>query len=169
LLPDCLRYHGALYHWEYRDKAPAMVAPLTDVNGNITAVHVTWLARDGSGKAPFIRPVRKTPGLITGSAIRLAPVADELCIGEGIETSLSVMQSTGRPAWAAGSTHGLKTLRLLPAVRKVVLLADGDEAGRSACNAAAQRFLGEGRQVRIAPAPDGKDFNGLLKVEARNA
>ena len=35
-----------------------------------------------------------------------------MMVDEGIETCLAVMQATGRPAWAALSTSGLKALDL---------------------------------------------------------
>jgi DNA primase len=63
----------------------------------------------------------------------------------------------------------LRDLVLPAAVRAVIILADGDEAGISASRAAAARWLREGRQVRIAYAPAGKDFNDLLVAEAHHA
>ena len=51
-------------------------------------------------------------------------------VGEGIETCLAAMQARGHPAWAALSTAGLLSLDLPNNVRDVIVLADGDEAGR---------------------------------------
>ena len=42
-----------------------------------------------------------------GGAVRLAPAAEKLMVGEGIETVLAAMQATGMPGWAALSTSGL--------------------------------------------------------------
>ena len=72
------------------------------------------------------------------------------------------MQATALTAWAALSTSGLRALMLPRDIRDVVLLADGDEPGEAAVMSAAQRWVHEGRQVRIARAPDGLDFNDLL-------
>ena len=52
---------------------------------------------------------------------------------------------------------------VLPAGCEVILALDGDDAGRKAAQAAAERFLAAGRQVRIARPPDGMDFNALLQ------
>ena len=64
--------------------------------------------------------------------MRLADPGEVLMVGEGIETCLAAMQATGNPAWAALSTSGLRTLDLPPAVRHVIVLADGDEPGEAA-------------------------------------
>ena len=44
----------------------------------------------------------------------------------------------------------------------VTIAADGDEAGEEAAQAAARRFIAEGRKVKIARPPQGMDFNDLL-------
>ena len=97
--------------------------------------------------------------------MRLAPAAETLLIGEGIETCLAAMQATAMPAWAALSTSGMVALVLPPIVRQVIILADHDAngAGERAARTAAQRWLAEGRSVRIAMPPEpGTDFNDML-------
>ena len=116
-----------------------------------------------TAEAP-ITPNKMDLGAAKGTALRLAPVAEELLVGEGIETTLSAMQlDGGHPGWAAGSAMALRLMVLPPAVSSVIILADGEEAGRHAARAAAARWLGEGRRVRIAYAPEGKDFNDVLQ------
>jgi hypothetical protein len=165
LPPANLHFHPQLPHNPSRSSWPAMVAARTSVDGRLVAVHRTYLAHDGSGKAP-VDPQRMDLGPAHESAIRLAPIAAELMIGEGIETTLSAMQATGRPGWAAGSASALRAMALPPTVCAVVLLVDGDDAGEAATKAAAMRWLSEGRRVRLARAPAGKDFNDLLIEEA---
>ena len=65
-LPTCLRFHPTLWHSRTRENWPAMVAPLRDIHTNeIVGVHRTFLARDGSGKAP-IEPPRMVLGRAQG-------------------------------------------------------------------------------------------------------
>jgi hypothetical protein len=71
-------------------------------------------------------------------------------VGEGIETCFAALQATGRPAWAALSTSGLRTLDLPAEVREVILLADGDDPGEVAARDCAWRWKRQGRHVRIA-------------------
>ncbi len=101
-------------------------------------------------------------GKCAGGAVRLAPAGPELVLSEGIETGLSVQQATGLPVWATLSTSGLRAVILPPATTVVTIAADGDEAGEVAAQAAARRFIAEGRAVKIARPPKGMDFNDLL-------
>jgi putative DNA primase/helicase len=158
---DALRFHAAMKHpsggiW------PAMVALVTNgVDGMPVAVHRTFLARDGGGKAP-VDPPKMMLGPCRGGAVRLAVPGELLMIAEGIETALSAMNDTGIPAWAALSTSGLRGLDLPSGVRDVIVLADGDDLGERAARDCAVRWKQEGRRVRIAHPPRGKDFNDLL-------
>jgi hypothetical protein len=162
---DNLRFHPGLKHpsagiW------PAMVALVTRGPDNSPlAIHRTFLARDGIGKAP-VKPQKMMLGPCRGGAVRLAPAGEVLMIGEGIETCLAVMACTGLPAWAALSTSGMCALDLPSGVRKVVLLADGDEPGERAAREAALRWIRDGRQVRIARPLQGMDFNAMLLARA---
>lgn len=159
---DALRFVPALRHRYARSWWPAMLALVQDgLDGTPRAIHRTWLARDGSGKAPIGSP-RLSLGPISGGAVRLTPAGETLLVGEGIETCLSALQATGLPTWSALSTSGLLTLALPEAVRTVIVLADGDDPGERAAIACAQRWRAEGRGVRIARPPRGMDFNDVL-------
>jgi putative DNA primase/helicase len=157
-----LRFHAGLKHpsggvW------PAMVALVTHgATGSPIAVHRTFLARDGGGKAP-VDPAKVMLGPCRGGVVRLCEPGDVLMVGEGIETCLAAMQASGRTAWAALSTSGLRSLDLPNPVRDVIVLADGDEPGEAAAQHCARRWQREGRRVRIARPPQGMDFNDLLK------
>ena len=143
-----------------------MVALVTDgADGTPLAIHRTFLARDGGGKAP-IEPQKMMLGPCRGGVVRLADPGDVLMVGEGIETCLAAMQASGHAAWAALSTSGLRALNLPNDVRDVIVLADGDEAGEAAARECALRWKREGRRVRIARPPWGMDFNDMLRGRA---
>lgn len=158
-----LRFHAGLKHpsggvW------PAMVALVTHgVTRSPIAVHRTFLARDGGGKAP-VDPAKMMLGPCRGGVVRLCEPGDLLMVGEGIETCLAAMQASGKPAWAALSTSGLRSLDLPRDVRDVIVLADGDEPGEAAAHYCARCWKREERRVRIARPPQGMDFNDLLKA-----
>jgi phage/plasmid primase-like uncharacterized protein len=140
-----------------------MVALVTrGTDGAPLAIHRTFLNRDGQEKAS-VEPTKMMLGPCRGGAVRFGLVVDRVMIAEGIETALSALQATGRATWAALSTSGLRALELPACVREVVLLADGDEPGETAAQAAAVRWTLEGRKVRIARAPRGFDFNDMLQ------
>ena len=146
-----------------------MVARVTRIGdeGSL-AIHRTFLARDGRGKAP-VDPSRMMLGLCRGGAVRLGEPQGTLLVGEGIETCLAAMQATGCPAWAALSTAGVRALDLPVAVREVIVLVDGDDPGEAAASASAWRWKRQGRRVRLARAPRGLDFNDLLLGRASRA
>jgi hypothetical protein len=129
--------------------------------GKPVAVHRTFLARDGRGKAR-LDPPKMMLGPCRGGVVRLGQPAGVLMVGEGIETCLAAMQATGNSTWAALSTSGLRALELPKDVSEVVVLADGDEAGESAAQHCALRWRRQGRRVRIARPPQGVDFNDIL-------
>ncbi|WP_457089481.1 toprim domain-containing protein [Microvirga sp. P5_D2] len=97
----------------------------------------------------------------------MSPCGEHLAVAEGIETALSVQLATGIPAWSALSANGIRALRLppLPLATVVTIAADPDPVGMNAACDAAERWLAEGREVRIAAPPLGHDFNDLLRAQ----
>jgi hypothetical protein len=160
---DMLRFHPGLKH-PSGGRWPAMVALITrGFDGRPLGVHRTFLARDGSAKAP-VSPDKMMLGPSRGGVVRFAEATEKVMVGEGLETCLTVMQvMDGAPTWAALSTSGLRSLDLPTSVREVTVLADGDDPGEAAARDAAQRWQREGRRVRIARPLLGTDFNDLLR------
>jgi putative DNA primase/helicase len=168
--PPRLRFHAGLKHpsggiW------PAMVALVTrGTDDTPLAIHRTFLARDGGRKAPVV-PVKMMLGPCRGGAVRLGTTQPDqwLVIGEGIETTLSVMQACPFASWAALSEGGMRNLMLPPEAAMVLICADNDTkgTGQRAAHDAAERFLREGRRVRITMPPlPGTDFNNVLSPAA---
>lgn len=161
--PPCLRFHPGLKH-SSGSVWPAMVALVVHgENGSPIAIHRTFLTRGGYGKAP-VDPQKMMLGPCRGGVVRLGEPGDMLMVGEGIETCLAAMQATCKPAWAALSTSGLRSLNLPRAIAKVIVLSDGDAPGEAAAQDCARRWQREGRSVRVARPPCGMDFNDLLKI-----
>jgi phage/plasmid primase-like uncharacterized protein len=159
-----LLYLANSLHRESGKRLPCMLALLHDLAGDLVAVHRTFLAPGGTGKAA-VEPARRTNGDVGGAAVRLYPVAPHLVVAEGIETALAAAELLGLPAWAATSAGNLGDSLALPAeVREVTIAADHDAPGRSAAKAAAARWRAEGRTVRVAmPDKPGADFNDVLR------
>jgi hypothetical protein len=159
--PATIRFNANLLHRPSGKYFPAMIA-LVQQESKPNAIHRTYLAADGRGKAP-ITPAKMMLGMCSGGAVRSSPAAEKLLIGEGIETTLSVVQKMHIPGWAALSATGMANLILPPIVREIILLADLDPPGEKAARLAASRFERENRSVRIARPKDGfNDFNDML-------
>ena len=169
-LPDETRAHLYFHpHCPYPGgpDLPAMIGLVEHVVHGRVGIHRTFLRESGLGKAD-IKPDRASLGPIKGGAVRLGAVRPsiELVIGEGIETVLSVMHACGLPGWAALSALGIEKLILPPEATRVLVCADHDVNGTGQRHAreAAERFLAEGRRVRIAlPKKPDTDFNDLLR------
>ena len=101
-------------------------------------------------------------GPVRGGCVRLGEAGELLAIGEGTEATVSFMQATGMPAWAALSTSGMRALDLPDSVREVVVLADGDDPGEAAARAARPAMEARGPAGAHRPAAAGLDFNDVL-------
>jgi hypothetical protein len=140
-------YHGALpatlgFLPPRGEHPPAMIAAfglsqepdpgrLQIEEAAVQGVHVTRLARDGTGKADGQAKI--VIGRCVGAPIVLAPMNDGLglAITEGIEDALSIHEATGLGAWAAGAASRLAALAAtVPQyVDAVSIVADADLAG----------------------------------------
>jgi putative DNA primase/helicase len=163
-----LRFRADTPHPE-DGRYPALIALIQNADGVPIAIHRTFLTRDG--RKANVGPGKASLGPTWGGAIRLQAIDPDkpLVIGEGIETSASAGLLLGLPAWAAISAGNLaKGLELPSQVRRIVIAADPDDAGRGAARAAWFRWCAEGREVKIA-VPDGTgDFNDLVCEETRH-
>jgi hypothetical protein len=165
-----LRFHPRCYYRAHENAPvetwPAMLAAVTDLDGTITGVHRTWLARDGSGKAPIATP-RRAMGQLLGNGVRFGVVKDVVAVGEGIETMLSLRcVLRNLPVVAALSASHLALLVLPMDLRRLYIAADNDNTGiRAAMNLRA-RAIRSGLESRLL-LPQGQDFNaGIIKTSS---
>lgn len=165
-LPVNVRFHEVCWHGATATRHPAMVALVEGGRG--FAVHRTYLRRDGMGKAD-IDPAKAMLGATAGGAVRLTEGQGPLVVAEGIETALALAGApllAGARVWAALSTSGVQTLRLPYEPGRVTIAPDGDDAGRKAANALAERATALGWHVSLLPAPQGQDWADVLSVSS---
>ncbi len=157
-LPDARHPSGA--------RASCMIALAVDATGQGRAIHRTYLAPGGTGKAA-LDPPRATLGPIGGAVVRLCQwrAGLPLVIGEGIETALSAGVLLGAPAWAALSAGNMARVPLPAACMDVMIAADHDPPGQRAAWAAADALAAPGRRVRVmTPDTPNTDFNDVLRA-----
>ena len=90
---------------------------------------------------------------------------------EGIETALSLacgLLDSPATIWAALSTSGMKALKLPRKTGRLTIAPDGEEAGRSAAYALAERAVALGWTVDLQTPPEGEDWNDVLQKEMRH-
>ena len=163
---DALRFHPACWHSSGKHM-PAMVARVKGSDGY--AIHRTYLAADGSGKAD-VEPAKAMLGNCAGGAVRLIEADGPLVVAEGIETALSLasgLLQTPATIWAALSTSGMKNLRLPTTPARLTIASDGDPAGRAAAQMLAERAHKLGWAVSFLHAPEGKDWNDVLMEKVK--
>lgn len=169
---SALRFHPRCYYRPDEDGPPetwpAMIAAVTDLDGNLTGVHRTWLAPDGRGKAPVEHP-RRALGELRGHAVRFGVASDVLAAGEGIETVLSLRQVLpDLPLAACLSSTNLAALIFPPLLRRLYVLRDDDPAGDQAVAVLDARATEAGIEM-IALSPRLGDFNDDLRALGRGA
>ena len=147
---------------------PALLAAVTDLNGAITGVQRTWLARCGRGKAPLATP-RRAMGQLLGNGVWFGAARDALGAGEGIETMLSLRCALPRlPMVAALSANHLAALALPSGLRRLYVARDNDPAGRRAVEALRARAEASGIEA-LTLTPTADDFNTDLRLLGRDA
>lgn len=170
--------------------APCMLACCTDADGQIRAVHQTWLQPDGSDKADIPpapdgtrQPARKVLGEFAGLVIPLwrgdghLSVKDAtangllqtLILTEGVEDGLSaVLASPQHRVWAMISLSNMANVaaRLPDCIDSVIVHRQNDwdkQAAVAAFDAGLKALRGTGRMVVEVHAVHGKDLNDTLR------
>ncbi|HQS49245.1 MAG TPA: toprim domain-containing protein, partial [Xanthobacteraceae bacterium] len=160
-----LRFHPRCYYKpddSPTETWPAMVAAVTDLTGRITGAHRTWLAPDGSDKAPVNTP-RKAMGNLLGSTVRIGVPDSVIAAGEGIETMLSLRQILpDMPVMPALSAAHLAAILFPLRLRRLYIVRDNDPAGDAARDMLMERANAEGIEA-ICLSPALGDFNEDLQ------
>lgn len=165
-----------------RKSWPCQLAGFTNAKGVMQALHVTYLAKDGRGKAPI--PKSKLMfGPMKGCVIRINHGASELdpegsamkglsgpvIICEGIEDAISFAAMTPEyRVWAAGSLSNYLEIFDHACISSFVIAQDNDWASPQARQLFARavgRIERFGKPVSVVRSPQGKDFNDLIKEE----
>jgi len=167
-----LRFHPRCWYRAHdgapRETWPALIAAVTDPNGRITGVQRTWLARDGSGKAPLSTP-RRAMGQLAGNGVRFGMSTDVMAAGEGLETMLALRQVLPiMPMVATLSATHLAMLALHPGLRRLYVARDNDRAGHRGGDKLAARAMTDGIEALVL-TPSANDFNTDLCTLGREA
>ena len=189
-IPSSLRFHPALeyYYAGHRHQGPAMVGALTDARRCFSGIHRTWLEATGARKAD-VPKAKLTLGVVWGSLGLMSAVGPQAIVGEGYETTLSVMSEMARKRQTAFFASGLSLGNicgggqsaipspnhagaLMPrGVTRLIILGDADGKDpaktREMLDNAALKFRQlQGVETRIAMAAPGQDFNDMVRSAA---
>jgi hypothetical protein len=189
---DDFRFLPAMEWWPGRDretgapgrKFPALVSAMVNVAGNLVAVHLTFLAADGGGKAPVDKAklmwprtrgavIRVSRGFRNLNAETAAGKGERqmLALTEGIEDALTIsLAAPEMRVWAAGSLPGLMAVPDHDCASGFLVVKDNDWGKPQAAalfDKAVARLRSFGKPVEvIAPPGQAKDVNDYLNGEA---
>ena len=168
----CLRFHPRCYYrpdeQSQTETWPAMIAAVTNLSGQVTGAHRTWLDPGGFseatlGKAPIDTP-RRAMGDLLGHAVRFGVANEILAAGEGIETMLSLRcVLPSMPMIAALSAAHLSAILFPDALRRLYIARDNDPAGDGAMAALIDRAQSAGIEALVL-SPALSDFNEDLRL-----
>ncbi|EEW56498.1 conserved hypothetical protein [Ruegeria sp. TrichCH4B] len=175
-LGPALRYHPRVFLRHGTDdadppqRAPALLAKITDNRGQITGCARVYLDLSTGGLAEIESP-KRILGQLYGHAIRFwsgSPRSD-LIVGEGLENTLSV--GTALPEFDLASCLTASHLGLFippPGIKRIWIARDNDEVGRNA----SMRLRNQLESLGIACGelvPAMGDFNDDLRAFGRDA
>lgn len=167
---DRLLAHPGLYCHEISRPLPALVAPISGLDGVITAIQRIWvLPRLVAGEAPDSRaPLRarkKTLGQMGNGAVWLDPLRGPLLgLAEGVESALAAGALYGIPVAASCGVSRLASIAIPEGITDVVIFGDNGENGRRLANLAAEQIADRAR-VRCEaqfPPDEFSDFADQL-------
>ena len=162
-----LRFHPRCYYrpdqYSPTETWPAMIAAVTDLAGQITGAHRTWLDPSGRGKAQVDTP-RRAMGHLLGNAVRFDVAHNVMAAGEGIETMLSLRCVMPRmPMVAALSAAHLSAILFPATLRRLYIVRDDDPAGDAAMASLIDRANEAGIEA-LCLSPTREDFNEDLRA-----
>ncbi|MDE5452927.1 DNA primase [Bradyrhizobium sp. CSA112] len=162
-----LRFHPRCYYRPDPQMStetwPAMIAAVTNLDGEITGAHRTYLDPSrldlcSGGKAPIETP-RRAMGHLLGNAVRFGFADDVIAAGEGIETMLSIRSVLpDMPMVAALSAAHLTAILFAATLRRIYIVRDNDPAGDGAAESLSARARMSGIET-IPLSPRSGDFN----------
>lgn len=161
-----LQYHPRVYFRSTdtgRDQpryCPALLAKITDNQGNITGCARTYLDPT-TGRIADLSSPKRILGQLHGNAIRFwsASNLDELIVGEGLENTLSV--GTALPEFNLASCLTATHLGLFippSGIKRIWLARDNDAAGERAAQTLASKLVKSGIECAYL-VPKLGDFN----------
>ncbi len=170
--PEALRFHPSISHEITRTHYAALIAAVTDLDGQFVGLDRTYLAPTGRCQAEVsYGRAKRTLGEWFGSHIHLSEDLDKkLVIAESIETALTIQRACPElPVWASMTLGNMKA-PVPTHVQELYLCPDHDRRDPRS----AERLLMDavrvhqkaGHRVLLILPPHGLNFNDLLLAES---
>jgi DNA primase len=90
---------------------------------------------------------------------------ETLGLAEGVENALSASLLLSVPVWASLGAERFDRIDIPSRIKRLILLADNDHAGRRAVNEALQSYVLPERDIIVLwPAAPFSDWNDMLRA-----
>jgi putative DNA primase/helicase len=170
--PSTIRTAPSLHYFDDDTTGffPAMLALVHDVTGKPVTIHRTYIAKDGSGKAPVEKPRKTVSKHGKSPHIQVTPIMPTMGIAEGIETALAAMKIFSVPTWSVISTYGVETFEPPAGVERLIIFGDHDAngAGQKAAHTLAAGLAGH-LPVEVRIPDQVGDWNDVLRTVRKEA
>lgn len=167
VIPPILQGHRALPYFDgdgvFIGRYPAVIVPIAAPDGRLVSVQRVFTDRSLAERKKMMPPA----GTVKGGAARLFEPADEIGVGEGVETCIAAHELFGMPVWAALTEGGVQAFQPPPGVRRVIIYGDNDAnfVGQMAAYALAKRLSLAGLTAEVVLPPDaGTDWLDALNA-----
>jgi DNA primase len=163
-IPDILGFVDSAYCSPLGEETAALIAPLQNSAGHVTAVQQIFLCREtmDAWRDDNNRRIKRTLGAMQDGCVRLGLPDTTLGLAGSVEDALAASELFSLPVWATCGEQRFERVWIPPEIEELIIFADADKAGRDAAEAAKRRF--GGRMAVMIHAPDGlKDWNADLQ------
>jgi DNA primase len=169
-IPDILGYVPRAYCSALGggEETEALVAPLQDSHGHVTAVQQIFLCREtqDAWRDERGRRVKRTLGAMRDGCVRLGLPDTTLGLAGSVEDALAASSLYSLPVWATCGEQRLSKVWVPETVDQVIIFADADDAGWRAAEDARKAHRAAGKTVDIITPEAMKDFTAVAEKRA---
>lgn len=167
-LPDLLKYARSAYCSYFSEETEALIAPLQDSNGHVTAVQQIFLCRetDDAWRNATGKRIKRTLGAMRDGCVRLGVPDTTLGLAGSVEDALAASSLYSLPVWATCGEQRMRRVWVPPEIEQVVIFADADDPGLAAAGEAKRAHRALGRRVTVMMPGATKDFAGVTEGRA---
>lgn len=166
--PDLLGYARHAYCSVLGEETEALIAPIQNSAGHVTAVQQIFLCRetDDAWRDDKGKRVKRTLGAMQDGCVRLGLPDTTLGLAGSCEDALAASSLYSLPVWATCGEQRMARVWVPEEIEQVVIFADADDAGLRAATEAKATHQRAGRRVTIMMPGATKDFAETVEKRA---
>lgn len=166
--PEILGYARHAYCSVLVEETEALIAPIQNSAGHVTAVQQIFLCRetDDAWRDDKGKRVKRTLGSMSDGSVRLGLPDTTLGLAGSVEDALAASSLYSLPVWATCGEQRMARVWVPEEIEQVVIFADADDAGLKAATEAKAAHQRAGRRVTIMMPGTVKDWTAETEKRA---